>query len=49
MDKKMVNITIDDKHVQVPAGTTIHMAAKEVGINCGACYNACKFSAIDRA
>ena len=33
MDKKMVNITIDDKHVQVPAGTTIHMAAKEVGIN----------------
>ena len=33
MDKKMVNITIDDKHVQVPAGTTIHMAEKEVGIN----------------
>ena len=33
MDKKMVNVIIDDKHVQVPAGTTIHMAAKEVGIN----------------
>jgi len=32
-DKKMVNVIIDDKHVQVPAGTTIHMAAKEVGIN----------------
>ena len=33
MDKKMVNVIIDDKHVQVPAGTTIHMAAKEVGIS----------------
>ena len=33
MDKKMVNVIIDDKHVQVPAGTTIHTAAKEVGIN----------------
>ena len=33
MDKKMINVIIDDKHVQVPAGTTIHMAAKEVGIN----------------
>ena len=32
-DKKMVNVIIDDKHIQVPAGTTIHMAAKEVGIN----------------
>lgn len=32
-DKKMVNVIIDDKHVQVPAGTTIHTAAKEVGIN----------------
>ncbi len=32
-DKKMVNVIIDDKHVQVPAGTTIHMAAKEVGIS----------------
>lgn len=29
MDKKMVNITIDDKHVQVPAGTTIHMADRK--------------------
>ncbi|MBF1336478.1 MAG: iron hydrogenase small subunit [Leptotrichia sp.] len=29
----MVNVIIDDKHVQVPAGTTIHTAAKEVGIN----------------
>jgi len=33
MDKKMINVIIDDKHVQVPAGTTIHTAAKEVGIN----------------
>jgi len=33
MDKKMVNVIIDDKHVQVLAGTTIHMAAKEVGIS----------------
>ena len=33
MDKKMINVIIDDKHVQVPAGTTIHMAAKEVGIS----------------
>ena len=32
-DKKMVNVIIDDKHIQVPAGTTIHTAAKEVGIN----------------
>ena len=32
-DKKMVNVIIDDKHVQVPAGTTIHTAAKKVGIN----------------
>ena len=32
-DKKMVNVIIDDKRVQVPAGTTIHTAAKEVGIN----------------
>ena len=32
-DKKMVNVIIDDKHVQVPAGTTIHTAAKEIGIN----------------
>lgn len=32
-DKKMVNVIIDDRHVQVPAGTTIHTAAKEVGIN----------------
>ena len=32
-DKKMVNVIIEDKHVQVPAGTTIHTAAKEVGIN----------------
>ena len=33
MIKKMVMLLIDDKHVQVPAGTTIHTAAKEVGIN----------------
>ena len=33
MDKKMINVIIDDKHIQVPAGTTIHMAAKEVGIS----------------
>ena len=32
-DKKMVNVIIDDKYIQVPAGTTIHTAAKEVGIN----------------
>ena len=32
-NKKMVNVIIDDKHIQVPAGTTIHTAAKEVGIN----------------
>ena len=32
-DKKMVNVIIDDRHVQVPAGTTIHTAAKEIGIN----------------
>lgn len=32
-DKKMVNVIIDDKHIQVPAETTIHTAAKEVGIN----------------
>ena len=32
-DKKMVNVIIDDKHIQVPAGTTIHTAAKEVGIS----------------
>ena len=32
-DKKMVNVIIDDKHIQVPVGTTIHTAAKEVGIN----------------
>jgi len=29
---EMVNITIDNKHVEVPKGTTILKAAKMVGI-----------------
>lgn len=32
-NKKMVNVIIDDRHIQVPAGTTILTAAKEIGIN----------------
>ena len=33
MEKKMINLTIDDQKVTVPEGTTILDAAKQAGID----------------
>ena len=33
MEKKMINLTIDDQKIKVPEGTTILEAAKQAGID----------------